>query len=184
MQRFLLFLPLIFIFHDMEEILGFGWFFRNNPWLYERFPKVMKHYIGFTEFGMALGVYEELMVFGGVSLLSYCFPNKLFYSIWFGFFMALAAHFVVHIGHTLYIRKYIPSFITSVISLPASIYIMIKASYFYTFDFYTVIGIISGIIIQILNLMMLHMVMHRVNEKINDPKECYNMVLIPGRVRQ
>ena len=65
MREYLMFLPFIFIFHDMEEIVGFGWFFRRNPWLYKRFPKVMKNYIGFTETGMAIGVYEELLVFGG-----------------------------------------------------------------------------------------------------------------------
>ena len=41
MREYILLLPLIFIFHDMEELAGFGWFFRNNPWLLERFPKVM-----------------------------------------------------------------------------------------------------------------------------------------------
>ena len=184
MKQYLLFLPLIFIFHDMEEILGFGWFFRNNPWLYKRFPRIMKHYIGFTEFSMVLGVYEELLIFGGISLLAYCFPNSFLYAIWFGFFMALSGHFVVHIGHTLYIRKYIPCFITSVISLPASIYIMIKASYFYIFDLFTLLGIILGIVIQILNFLMLHMVMHKVNEKINDPENNYNKVLIPGRISE
>lgn len=27
MKEFLLLLPVIFIIHDMEEIVGFGWFF-------------------------------------------------------------------------------------------------------------------------------------------------------------
>ena len=73
MREYLLLLPLIFIFHDMEEILGFGWFFRKNAWLYDRFPRIMKNYIGFTEFGMAVGVYEELLLFGAVSLFAYYF---------------------------------------------------------------------------------------------------------------
>ena len=181
MRDYLLFLPLIFIFHDMEEIVGFGWFFRNNPWLYKRFPKVMKNYIGFTEMGMAIGVYEELLVFGGAALLAFFFPGKITYAIWFGFFMALAGHFCVHIAHTLYIRKYIPSFITSVISLPVSVLIMIKASSYMKFDAGTIIGIALSILVMIGNFFMLHAVMHRVNARINDPEKNYNEVMIPGR---
>ena len=74
MREYLLFLPIIFIFHDMEEIIGFGWFFKKNPWLYERFPKVMKPYIGWTHEGFAAAVYEEFIPFFGISLLAYYFP--------------------------------------------------------------------------------------------------------------
>ena len=61
MKDYILLLPIIFIFHDMEEIIGFGWFFRKNPWLFERFPKVMNNYRGFTNEGFAIGVYEEFI---------------------------------------------------------------------------------------------------------------------------
>lgn len=181
MKEYLLLLPLIFIFHDMEEIVGFGWFFRKNPWLYERFPRLMKLYIGFTETGMAIGVYEELLFFGGVSLAAFYFPGKLLYAIWFGFFLDLAAHFVVHIGHTLYIRKYIPSFITSVICLPVSTIILFKAAHFLSFDLITILGIVFSILLMIGNFFLLHAIMHRVNARINSPDKNYNIVPIPGR---
>ncbi|MCR5147896.1 MAG: HXXEE domain-containing protein [Eubacterium sp.] len=45
MKGYILLLPIIFIFHDMEEIVGFEWFFRRNPNLYDRFPRVMKDFI-------------------------------------------------------------------------------------------------------------------------------------------
>lgn len=70
MREYILLLPLIFIFHDMEELAGFGWFFRNNPWLFERFPKVMNTYRGFTNEGLTLAVYEEFIPFFGVSILA------------------------------------------------------------------------------------------------------------------
>lgn len=181
MREYLLLLPLIFIFHDMEEIVGFGWFFRKNPWLYKRFPKVMKSYTGFTEMGMAMAVYEELILFGGVSLAAYYFPGRILYSVWYGFFLALAGHFCVHIGHTLYIRKYIPSFITSVISLPVSVIILIRTSRFLTFDALTVTGIALSILIMIGNFFMLHAFMQKVNNRINDPDKNCNEVPIPGR---
>lgn len=181
MREYLLLLPLIFIFHDMEEIVGFGWFFRSNPELYKRFPRVMKNYIGFTEMGMAIGVYEELIVFGGVSIASYYFPSPIMYSVWFGFFLALTGHFIVHIGHTLYIRKYIPSFITSVICLPVSVIILYKSAEYMTFDAVTVAGMFISILAMIGNFFMLHAVMHRINERINSEEGNYNIVPIPGR---
>ena len=47
MKEFILLLPIIFIFHDMEEVVGFGYFFKKNPDLYDRFPRVMKAYQNF-----------------------------------------------------------------------------------------------------------------------------------------
>lgn len=181
MREYLLLLPLIFIFHDMEEMVGFGWFFRNNPELYRRFPKTLKNYIGFTEMGMTIGVYEELLVFGGAALLAYYFPSKILFAVWYGFFMALAGHFVIHIGHTLYIRKYIPSFITSVISLPVSVIILIASSKLMTFDWITIAGIAISILAMIGNFFMLHVLMQRINKKINSSDKNYNIVPIPGR---
>ena len=184
MREYLLFLPLIFIFHDMEEIVGFGWFFRKNPWLYERFPKVMKNYIGFTEMGMAIGVYEELILFAGVSVAAYLFPGRIIYAAWFGFFLALAGHFVVHIGHAIYIRKYIPSFITSLLSLPTSVIILYKSARFLTFDVLTVASIMMAVFLMIGNFFMLHKVMRKINTRINSPDKSYNIVPIPGRNQQ
>ncbi|MCR4776411.1 MAG: HXXEE domain-containing protein [Saccharofermentans sp.] len=181
MREYLLLLPLIFIFHDMEEMVGFGWFFRNNPELYKRFPKAMKNYIGFTEMGMAIGVYEELLLFGGAALLAYYFLSKILYAVWFGFFMALAGHFIIHIGHTIYIRKYIPSFITSVICLPVSVMILISGAKCMAFDPVTIAGIMISVLVMTGNFFILHAVMKRINRKINSPDKNYNIVPIPGR---
>ena len=120
-------------------------------------------------------------MFGGAALLAYYFPSRILYAVWFGFFMALAGHFVIHIGHTLYIRKYIPSFITSVISLPVSVIILIASAKFMTFDWITFTGIAISILAMIGNFFMLHALMQRINKKINSPDKNYNIVPIPGR---
>lgn len=165
MREYLLLLPIIFIFHDMEEIIGFGWFFKNNPFVFERFPKVTNTYRGFTYMGFASAVYEEFIPFFGVSLLAYYFPGKVLYGLWFGIFMALAGHFFIHIGHTIYIRKYIPSFITSVICLPVSIIILFNSVSQMEFDITTVVSIIAGILGMIINFPIAHAVMHFVNKR-------------------
>jgi hypothetical protein len=77
MKEYILLLPIIFIFHDMEEVVGFGYFFKKNHDLYDRFPRVTKAYRNFKTEGFAAAVYEEFIPFFGVSLLVYYFPNVL-----------------------------------------------------------------------------------------------------------
>ena len=156
MDRYILLLPIIFIFHDMEEIIGFGWFFRKNPWLFDRFPKVMNNYLGFTNEGFAIGVYEEFIPFFGISLLAYFFPGKILYALWVGIFLSLVGHFFIHIGHAIYIRKYIPCVITSLICLPLSILILIKCLPFITFDVVTISFIVVGLLMMILNMKLIY----------------------------
>ena len=98
MKDYILLLPIIFIFHDMEEIIGFDRFFKKNPDLFERFPKVTAPYRDFRTAGFALAVYEEFIPFFGVSLLAYYFPNDILYGLWFGIFLSLAA-FVLMIAN-------------------------------------------------------------------------------------
>lgn len=92
----------------MEEIIGFGCFFRNNKQLFERYPKITAAYKDFSTEGFALAVYEEFIPFFGISLLAFFFPCKVLYALWLGLMIALTAHFLVHIGQSIYIRKYIP----------------------------------------------------------------------------
>ena len=134
MREYLLLLPIIFIIHDMEEIVGFGCFFRNNPWLFDRYPRFMNMYRGLKDTAWKLGVYEEFIPFFGLSLIAYYYPSNLLYSIWYGFFIALTAHFFVHIGLSIKIRKYIPSVISSLIGIPVSILILYRCAMLMTFD--------------------------------------------------
>lgn len=173
MKDYLLLLPIIFIVHDMEEIVGFGWFFRNNPWLFDRYPKVMNMYRNLKEMAWKLGVFEEFIPFFGISLLAYYFPSKLLNSIWFGFFLALVGHFFVHIGLSIKIRKYIPSVITSVIGIPVSVVILYKCAMIMTFDAKTVLFVIIGILLMIGNFIFLKWGMTFLSRKLefkNEPK--------------
>ena len=56
MKEFLLLLPVIFIIHDMEEIVGFGCFFGKNPWVYKKYPRITKTYHNFKTDIFALSV--------------------------------------------------------------------------------------------------------------------------------
>ncbi len=170
MREYLLLLPLIFIFHDMEEVVGFGRFFRNNPELFDRYPGIMNTYRGFTDAGFAAAVYEEFIPFFGISLLAYYLPCQILYSLWFGVFLALTGHFPIHIFHVIILRKYIPSLITSLICLPLSTVILIKCIHFISFGFVTVIIVILGVLLMIANLRIAHVLMHIVNKR--NRREC------------
>ena len=156
MKDYILLLPIIFIFHDMEEIIGFGWFFRRNPQLFEKHPRLTAAYREFTNEGFAAAVYEEFIPFFGLSLLAYYFPCSVLYGIWFGMLLCLTGHFIAHIGICIYIRKFIPSLITSIICLPVSVLIVIKTSGLLTFDTATVISAVLTVPAMMLNMKLAH----------------------------
>jgi len=170
MKEYVLLLPLIFIFHDMEEIIGFGWFFRNNPGIFERFPPIAKVYRGFTTEGMALAVYEEFIPFFGISILAYFIQNAILNAVWFGLLISLTGHFAVHIGQSLYIRKYIPSLITSVICLPLCILLIKQSAECISFDIATSAVIAASIPLMVANLKFAHWLMHRYGKKLAGTK--------------
>ena len=166
MREYVLLLPILFIFHDMEEIIGFGWFFKNNPEIFERFPKITKAYKGFTTAGMALAVYEEFIPFFGISLLAYYFENDVLYTLWFSLMLSLTAHFIVHIGQSIYLKKYIPSLITSVICLPISVIILINSAKYMTFSITDISLMVAGILLMMANLRFAHWLMHRFGRRL------------------
>ena len=165
MREYLLLLPIIFIFHDMEEIVGIEWFYSNNAWLFERYPKILKTYKGMTHMGFSAAVYEEFIPFFGVSLFAYYFPGQVVFALWYGIFVALAGHFLIHIGQALAIRKYIPCIITSLICLPVNILILIKSAAFIEWNAFAIALVIAGILLMLANFKAAHMVMHYVNKR-------------------
>lgn len=165
MREYLLLLPIIFIFHDMEEIIGFDWFFKTNPDLFEHFPKLRKVYDGLTTATFAAAVYEEFIPFFGVSLLAYYFPNKILNAVWLGILLSLTAHFVVHILLSICIKKYVPCVITSFICLPVSSLIVIKSTPHLDLDMITVICIIISILAMIANIKLAHGFAHFLSKK-------------------
>ena len=166
MREYFLLLPIIFIFHDMEEIIGFGWFFRNNPEIFKRYPKITEAYKDFTTAGMALAVYEEFIPFFGISLLAYYFENDVLNALWFGLMLSLTAHFIVHLMQSIYIKKYVPSLITSIICLPISVVILINSSKYMNFSLMSVVIIFASIILMMANLKFAHWLMHRFGKQL------------------
>ena len=121
--------PLLFIFHDLEEIIGFmPWIERNEKLLAKKAVFILNTHKGLSTEGFALAVAEEFVVVLLVSFFALICHTRLLYLIWLGGFVAFALHLVVHILQAIWLRRYIPALATSILCLPVSSIIIWKAS--------------------------------------------------------
>ncbi|AXU27681.1 TPA: HXXEE domain-containing protein [Clostridioides difficile] len=154
MEKYIWLFPLLFIFHDMEEIIGFGiWLKKNKSMLDKKYPFISKIYESYSTEGMAFAVFEEFILCIIFCILTVITDNQYVYLLWLGSFIAYTLHLVIHIGQSIIIRKYIPSLITSIICLPISIWCISKSIYIVDCEMSTtILYSIIGIIIVALNL--------------------------------
>ncbi|AWH77390.1 HXXEE domain-containing protein [Clostridioides difficile] len=154
MEKYIWLFPLLFIFHDMEEIIGFGiWLKKNKSMLDKKYPFISKIYENYSTEGMAFAVFEEFILCIIFCILIVITDNQYVYLLWLGSFIAYTLHLVIHIGQSIIIRKYIPSLITSIICLPISIWCISKSIYIVDCEMSTtILYSIIGIIIVALNL--------------------------------
>ncbi|MCR5455508.1 MAG: HXXEE domain-containing protein [Bacteroidales bacterium] len=159
-QLLLLSFPLIFIFHDMEEIVGMKAFLRRNGQLLtSKIPRAKSIVQSFSTEGFALAVYEELVLSIVLSITALMVESTdIFLNLWLGAYIGCAFHFVVHIGQSIAIRKYIPALITSIICLPISIYI-IKQSMDVFLPRISILCTAIGFVLVFVNLAAAHRLM-------------------------
>jgi len=118
MEQYIWLFPILFIAHDMEEIIGMRmWVVRNGDSISRRFPKTALIFNNFSTEGFALAVAEEFALILIICCLALS-EIRICELIWLGTFIAFTLHLVVHIGQAIVIRKYIPSLATSIIMLP------------------------------------------------------------------
>ncbi|MGG0188012.1 HXXEE domain-containing protein [Bacillus rhizoplanae] len=157
--------PILFIFHDFEEIIFIQpWIKKNRRYLCERFPTLSKrllpHFDNITTSSFALGVAEEFILISIITIVSYVMN---WYSLWVGLFIAFTLHLVIHCFQTLIIRKYVPAIITSIICLPICIYIIKHIVQLFPLDTIVLYSIL-GFIIMVVNLAIIHKVMDIFNK--------------------
>lgn len=165
MQEIIWIFPILFIVHDMEEIMGLGlWLKMNRTLLDRKYPKISNIYNPYSTEGMTAAVMEEMVL-----CLIICIISRFtgFYGVWLGAFVAYTFHLIVHIGQSIVIKKYIPAVITSIICLPLSIWLIAVSisnlSYSISQVFvYSLIGIvaIAG------NLKIAHWIIHVFTQKL------------------
>lgn len=157
MQVIIWLFPILFIFHDFEEIIFMqAWISKNRRYLCERFPKLSKrllpHFDNITTASFAFGVAEEFMLISIITVISYVMN---WYNLWLGLFVAFILHLVVHCFQTVIARKYVPAIVTSIICLPICIYIIGHAVKLFTLKTIVMYSIL-GFIIMVANLGMVH----------------------------
>ncbi len=160
MERYIWLLPTIFMFHDMEEIVGIKkWISRHYDEVTARFPaanKILAPYRGISTARFAAAVYEELIVFIIICLLADATDIPFFDGVWLGAFIGFAAHLVVHLAQAVAVRGYVPALITSLISLPPSAYIIYKSWQGIEMGTSAAIGTTVGIVFLAANLIVIH----------------------------
>lgn len=125
MAFYLWMFPLLFILHDMEEIIGLvPWIHFNETLLTQKAPTILKIHKGVTTEGFALAVFEEFILVLSITLLTYFTQSRALKLVWLGGFVAFALHLLLHIGQSILLRKYIPALITSTICFPVSAYLI------------------------------------------------------------
>ncbi len=81
--------PLLFIFHDLEEIIGFiPWLQRNEQLLAKKATVILKVHKDLSTEGFALAVAEEFVVVLFVSFFAIFYHTRFLYLIWLGGFIS------------------------------------------------------------------------------------------------
>ena len=82
-------LPIMFMLHDFEEIIGLKtWFDKNGEWLDEKFPMLTKHLQSLRHLSVqafVVAVWEEYLIISIVTLTALTFQ---WYDAWIIIFMS------------------------------------------------------------------------------------------------
>ncbi|MGL5150952.1 MAG: HXXEE domain-containing protein [Clostridium sp.] len=149
--------PILFIFHDFEEIIFMqSWLNKNKLYLSNKFPKLSKkllaHFDDITTETFAASVAEEFILISIVTIISY---TTNWFNLWIGLFLAFTIHLIIHCIQILIIRRYIPAIVTSVICLPICTYIIKKVLVLFPLNTIILYSFL-GLIIMVINLIFVH----------------------------
>ncbi|ASX19248.1 MULTISPECIES: HXXEE domain-containing protein [Streptococcaceae] len=129
MTNYIWLFPLLFIFHDLEEIIGLiPWTTAHQELLKEKAPLFLKLHQNLSIEGFAFAVLEEFIVVSVVSLLAVTTSLRFFSLLWLGGVIAYTVHLLFHILQSLSLKSYIPSLITSIICFPISVWLIRKCT--------------------------------------------------------
>ena len=162
MQNIFWLFPIIFMLHEMEEIIGFGIWLNKNIDIVRKYNKLYVLYQNFSNEGFSIAVLEEYLLCIIITGVSIFFR---IYIVWIGAFIAFSLHLLVHIIQSIIIKRYIPALASSMLLLPISVFLLNKAIYTFEYTFFSiVISSILCVITMLLNLMLVHKIMKKITE--------------------
>ena len=117
-------LPIVFMFHDFEEIIMFKpWISANGAALEKRFPRwaprVLAVHNKISASAFALVVAEQFVILSTLTLLA---VELELYPFWTGMMLGFFIHLLIHIGQFIVYRRYVPVILTS---LPGGLYCLL-----------------------------------------------------------
>ena len=90
--------PIVFMFHEFEEIIGFKrWFGKNGSWLENEFPKLARQITHLKQLSVpafTIAVLEEFIIISALSILALL--SQVYY-FWIAAFTVFAFHILLHI---------------------------------------------------------------------------------------
>lgn len=109
--------PIVFMFHDFEELLTIeNWMTHNKEKVFAAVPKFMHKYMHssfqMTTIQYATDIFWLFLIITTATILAVFFS---FYYLFLMFLTILFAHVFTHMGHALYLRKYTPGVITAIL---------------------------------------------------------------------
>ena len=162
MDRYIWIFPILFIFHDMEEVIGLPRFMENNrDDIIRRYPFAQRllaaYRKGTSTAAFALGVYEEFLVLIAVCALVEFTGAEWARGIWFGCLAGFTAHLAIHIIQAIALRKYIPALATSILALPPSVLLVMHTAW--DMGIPAILGAVFGLAAIVVNLRFAHRLM-------------------------
>lgn len=117
-------LPIVFMFHDFEEIIIFKpWMNANRAALEKRLPasvaRIFARHGDISTSAYALAVAEEFVVLSALTLIA---VEWNLYEFWAGMMLGFFIHLLIHVGQFLAYRRYVPVILTS---LPSGLYCLV-----------------------------------------------------------
>lgn len=157
-------LPLLFVFHDFEEIICMNHWVRKNEArltaiLPERMLFLVRHMKQTSTAAFSAGVAEEYGIIMLVSMIAY---RTDWYYLWLGLFIAFMAHLVVHILQAIAVRGYVPALFTSVLCIPVSLCILMRIGSHFIIS-KAIMYSFLGLAIMIINLIAVHALMEKLD---------------------
>ncbi len=165
MNKLLWLFPVIFMLHELEEIIGLRIWLDKNPDIVNRYPLLLKIRQNFSYEGFAFAVLEQYLCCILIVLTAVYYQ---WYLIWMGAFIAFAIHLAVHIVQSAIIRRYVPAVLSSVILLPVSMAVLHETWQRAPYPAVQIItASIACVAVMIANLVFMHCVMKRITQKFN-----------------
>jgi len=162
--------PIIFMFHDFEEIIIIKpWFVKNGEQIKARFPKISKRLLPYTDSlttsSLSLGVAGMFML---VCIVTITANLTDWYYLWFGVFTVFTLHLLSHCLPGFVFKGYVPAIVTSVICLPLCCYLLVLFLQLFKMGFLqAALSVIMGIVVMMATRLIMHIVMQKFDRWLN-----------------